>query len=128
MVDAVVIPTDVVVVHEGMFSRFLVNCLPWISLLVEIVVIAVVHLPLVIVVEMVVDHVRPTHVLLFHDGKNSLSNLQQRIFFCFSGGSRSRSKSNSPGYGKRNGGGAGASSGGGGGGRRISRSRSPTDN
>lgn len=40
------------------------------------------------------------------------------------GGSRSRSKSTSPGYNKRNGGGGVASSGG----RRVSRSRSPTDN
>jgi len=48
------------------------------------------------------------------------------IFFVYRGASRSRSKSNSPSYGKRNaaGGGGGPSSAA----RRVSRSRSPTDN
>jgi hypothetical protein len=43
----------------------------------------------------------------------------------FSGGTRSRSKSASPSFSKRNGTSGGVASGGG---RRISRSRSPTDN
>jgi hypothetical protein len=47
------------------------------------------------------------------------------IFFVYRGASRSRSKSNSPSYGKRNAAGGGAASSAA---RRVSRSRSPTDN
>lgn len=98
---------------------------------------------------MQVDHVPHILVRLYHDGKLSMMityscysrlrnddiidplrslrrlNLYDLCSFFFRGASRSRSKSNSPSYGKRNGaGGGGASSGG----RRVSRSRSPTDN
>lgn len=81
MVDAVVIPTDVVVVHEGMSFSFLINFSLSHSLLVEIVVNVVIHLSVVIVVEMVVDLVRLTHVLLLHDGKFSRVLISKEFFF-----------------------------------------------